>query len=205
MSIGPDIKEVFQEVGVQFTILRDSGDVDGGYLHYHINRQVTKPFIREFFLEAFFPYDTSAVPGDVVKFNQADDVYMVMNKTPQFFEDSVIQNHAVLYKCNVSGELLRVSGEAWDENYQMSGYAWETIKSPCYALQTEALYGHDLETDAEIGLLGLENHELYVPKTYGARVLDRYRPVSGEVYRVETMKTRRYQAVDVLEVGEDTR
>ena len=35
--------------------------------------------------------------------------------------------------------------------------------------------------------------------------MDRYEAVSGEFYRVETIKKRRYSGIDVVELGEDTR
>ena len=205
MTIGPDIKEVYEEVGTAFTILRTGGDVAGGHLHFNLNRQVTKPFIREFFVEAFFAYDTGTQPGEVLKFDTTADVYLVMNKTPQLFEDEIIQYHGVLYKCNVSGELQRPSGEAeWDTDYRKQT-VFETLESECYALQTEALYGHDLDTDEELGMLGVENHELYLSASWEIRQLDRYVPVSGENFRVDVIKKRRYPAVDVAELSKDTR
>ena len=205
MSIGPDIKEVYEEVGITFTLIRESGDVSGEYLHFHLNRQVTKPFIREFFLESFFAYDTDVQAGEVVKFDTTEDAYLVMNKTPQLFENEIIQYHGVLYKCNVSGELQRPSGEdEWDSNYRKQT-TFEVIKSNCYALQTEALYGHDIDTDEELGMIGVENHELYLPASVGVQQLDRYVPVSGEDYRVDTIKKRRYNAIDVVELSKETR
>ena len=58
MSIGLDIKEVLSEVGNTITIVRTAGNVTGEYTMYKPNAQVTKPFIREFFLEGWLSYDT---------------------------------------------------------------------------------------------------------------------------------------------------
>ena len=205
MTIGDDIKETFEDVGTGYTVFRDTGDVSGEYLDYAINAQVTKPFTREFFLQATLPYDSSALTGDVIQFDTTGDNYLLMNKTPELFENTLITNEAVLYKANVSGELLRPSGETWSTQTYHKEPQWETIKSNCHALQTEALYGHDLDTDEELGLLGVQNHELYIPHSVGVRILDRYQPLSGEFYRVETIKTRRYEDIDVCEIGEDRR
>jgi len=204
--LGCDIKELYEDIGVAFTmIIGGNVEIPGGYMQYNLNRQVTKPFIREFFLEAFLPYDTTVAAGEVLRFDVTSDTYMVMNKTPQTFENEIIQYHAVLYKCNVSGELQRVSGETWDANYQMNP-AWLPVRTNAYGLMTEALYGHDLETDEELGQLGLENHELYLPKEVGMRLLDRYIPYSGEFpYKIETLKTRRFPSVYVAELAKDTR
>ena len=206
MSIGDDIKEAFEDVGTVYTVHRDSGDISGEYLDFEINAQVTKPFTREFFLQATLPYDTSALTGDVVEFDTTGNNYLVMNKTPELFENSIITHEAVLYKANISsGELLRPSGETWPTQTYHKESQWENIKSDCYALQTEALYGHDLDTDEELGLIGMQNHELYIPHSYGTRVLDRFQASSGEFYRIETIKTRRFSNVDVCELGEDRR
>ncbi len=205
MTIGDDIKETFEDVGTAYIVLRDIGNVSGEYLDYSINRQITKPFIREFFLEATLSYDSEVITGDTIRFDTTSDVYLVMNKTPELFENAVVTNECTLYKTNVSGELLRPSGEAWATQTYRKEPQWQTVKSDCYALQTEALYGHDLDTDEELGLLGVENHELYIPHSVGLQVLDRFEPASGEYYRVETIKTRRYPNIDVAEMGEDTR
>jgi len=204
MTIGPDIKEVIEEVGVAITLLRGSGDITGEWLDFEPNSQVTKPFIREYFLEAMMANDTVAIVGDGIKFNVPGDIYLLMNKTPEMFENSIINQGAVLYKCNVSGELLRASGEVWSSDYHKVT-EWKSISSGEYGLQTEPLFGHTLETDEEIGLLGLERHELYVPRRIGVQVGDRWEPFSGEYYRVESIKHRRFGGVDVVELGEDHR
>lgn len=205
MTIGEDIRETFEDVGTSYVILRDSGDISGEFLDYAINRQITKPFVREFFLEATLPDNTEAITGDTIRFETTSDVYLVMNKTPELFENAVVTNESTLYKTNVSGTLLRPSGEVWDPQTYRKEPQWQTVKSDCPALQTEALYGHDLDTDEELGLLGVENHELYIAHSVGMQVLDRFEPASGEYYRVETIKTRRYPGIDVGGLGKDTR
>lgn len=79
------------------------------------------------------------------------------------------------------------------------------IKGRIYGLLTTPLYGHDLATDEELGYLGLEVHELYLPESLKVQTLDRIRLTSTQYYRVETIKPRRYEGVDVFEVGEDSR
>lgn len=205
MSIGSKLKtKVFEKLGTAFTIIRDSGDVTGEYLRYEINKQVTKPFIRAFFLEAQLAYDTSVVTGDVVQFGDGR-IFLVMNKTADHFKNASIKHESVLYKCNVSGELQRPSGESWDTQTYHKEQQWETIKSNCYALETEALFGHDLDSDIEVGMLGLKEDELYIPSSVGIQVNDRYQPASGEYYKVEVVKRRRFDGVDVCELGEDHR
>ena len=206
MTIGPDIKEVLSEVGTAFTIVRDSGNITGEYLDITPNTQVTKPFIREFFLEVMLSYDTVLEVGEIVELNTPGVPYMVMNKTPDMFENEVIKYDGVIYQCNVSGELLRPSGESdWDDATYRRQEIFTTVKSNCYALLTTPLHGGELETDEPIGLIDMQRQELHIPSSVGIQVLDRYQPVSGEYYRVEGVKTRRFPGVDVVLLGEDTR
>lgn len=205
MTIGPDIEEVLNEVGTSYSILRDSGNLTGEKTYYKTNTQVTKPFIREFFLEAWLPYDTQAVAGDYIQFITTGAVYLVMNKTPHMFEDAIIKYDSVLYKCNVVIDVLRpVESDDWDSNYRKLT-TWRYIAERKYALITTPLYGHDLSTDEELGYLGLETHEMYAPISLNILTLDRIRLTSLEYFIVETIKPRRYEGINVFELGEDTR
>jgi len=206
MGLGFDIRETLDDVGASFTILRNSGNIAGEFLVSKPNSQVTKPFIREFFLEAMLQDDTDVVAGDVIRLDTTLACYLVMNKTPYTFENEIIKYDVVLYKCNVSGELFRLSGES-DFNPQTFRIEpkWDTVKNNCYALQTASLFGNTLDNNEELGKLGIEAHELYLPESIGTKVLDRYQPVSGEYYQVETVLVRRFDGVVVATLNEDTR
>ncbi len=207
MSIGFDIADVFTEIGTQFNIKQASGETDvaGGYLDFEMNRQVTKPFIREVFLECFFAYDTLVNAGDVIEFQDGTDRrFMVMNKTQENFENESILYEGVLYKCNVSGELLRASGEVFDSNYVQTTN-WDPIRTEAYACLSDRLFGTSLEQDEDIGQFNIESQLLYLPHSYGIQPLDRYSPRSGEYYKIETIATRRFDNVDVCYLVEDTR
>ena len=205
MTIGPDIKDAIEEVGLKYTILRDAGDIAGEYLTYKPNAQVTKPFIQEFFLEAKLLYDTQVVVGDIVQFDTPGDKYIVMNRTPELFENEIILFNGVLYKCNVVLNIYRPDDTgARDAQYHQST-SWSLVKSSVNALLTTPLYGVDLETDLELGMIGVFDLELYIPSSIDLQVLDRTIISASEYYRVETVKKRRYSAVDVCDIGEDKR
>ena len=206
MGIGDDIKSTLSEVGSSITIIRSSGNIEGEYLDFEVNRQVTKPFIREFFLEATLSYDTEAVAGDVIEIDTLRKQYLVMNKTPEMFENEINTQECVLYKCNVSGELLRFSGEGWATSTDYQHIAqWDTQKSTAYGLLTETLFGSDLTQNEELGQLGVQAQMLYLPSRYGAKVLDRYEYVSGEFLKVEVIESRKFENIDVCYMAEDTR
>jgi len=211
MGIEVDIKEVVEEVGTEFEIIRLAGVISGEYLTTESNSQITKPFIREFFLDASMPYDTEVVAGDIIRFPIDNRKFIVMNKTPEHFENIVVEQSVVLYKCNVSGEIQRFSGEtSWDSNYQMSG-SWTTIlgsgEEPrvCYGLLTEKLFGTELLEKSDLGQIGIQADELYLPHSYGAEPLDRYVVASGEYLKIKTVEKRKYDNVDICSMEEDTR
>ena len=205
MSIGPDIKEALEDVGTSFTILSPVPISTPEKLVSKGNSQVSKPFIREFFLEATLSYDTLATPGAVIKTTVPAIPYMIMNKTPNIFEDEVIENKVVLYKCNVSGEILRISGEVgWNPNYKKTP-KFEVIRANAYALLTEVLFGSGINVEQEIGVVSSDRQDLYIPSYYGIKELDRYQAASGEFYLVKAVKTRIYDNIDVCELITDER
>lgn len=203
-DLGEDIQDAHIDVGTSFEVIRSGGNLSGEYCILQTNRQVTKPFIREFFQDGRFSYATQVVAGDVILSSDGRH-FLAMNLTPTVFQDEIIENSIVLYKCNVSGELLRPSEEeGWNSEYRMTG-GFAQVAQDVFALQTEALYGHELDSDNELADLGLEEHELYVPASSGIQILDRYQATSGEYFKVETIKKRRFDQVWVCQLTEDTR
>ena len=205
MTIGPDIKEAIVEVGTKFTIIRDSGNISGEYLTSASNAQVTKPFIREFFLEGTMQYDTVAVAGDIIEFGTSGVRYLVTHITPTLFENAVIRYEVVLYKANVVVTIYRPV-DVRDAHTYVTRTSWETVKSAVDIVLTTPLFGQSLDADAELGILGIEMHEVYVPTSHGITYLDRMKILStGEYWRVEAVRKYRYDGVDVLDVAEDVR
>lgn len=205
MTIGPDIKEAIVEVGTKFTIIRDSGNVTGEYLTSKSNAQVTKPFIREFFLEGTLQYDTEVVSGDIIEFDTTGVRYLVSHITPTLFENAIIRYETVLYRANVLVSILRPS-EIRDPNSYLMRTSWSTVKASASLVLTTPLFGQSLEADQELGIIGIETHEVYAPSSYGITYLDRIKILAtGEYWRVEAVRKYRYDGVDVIDVGEDVR
>jgi hypothetical protein len=209
MSIGPDIKEVLTEVGIKIVPISVlSGELTAEYIDIEPNSQVTKPFIREFFVEGTFPHDTAVIAGDIVRFDVTSQEFLVMNRTPAMFENQIIEYGAVLYKSNVSGSLWRSSGETRDAETYQQRQNWVEVHGVCYGLLTEKLFGMGLEQDEELGQLGVQAEVIYIPSAYNAKVLDRYVVTSGEnaeYYKIEIVEARKFDNVDVCHVVEDTR
>jgi hypothetical protein len=192
---------VLEEVGVPITILRDGGDITGEYADVELNQQVTKPFIREFFLQGTFSYDTAVVAGDTINLPDGRNL-LVMNRTPELFEGIIMSFDCVLYKANVVGSIYRpVESRV---NYQ-TVTTWQLIKADVPALITEALYGNELDTDEILGKLGLSEDDMYIPGDLDLQVLDRFEVSATEYYRIEVIKSRRFEATNLVVIGEDNR
>jgi hypothetical protein len=200
-SLGAEIKTAYIEVGTRYDII---GKVSGEYLLGELNAQVTKPFIRENFLEAALPYDTSGEVGDILWFSGERANFILMNKTPDSLANEPFEYSAVLYKANVSGELSRPSGEAWNTQTYHKTQVFDIIHSKAYALLTETLFGNELREES-YGAITLAQNQLFIPHFYGAQIMDRYSPRSGEHYKVDTINTRQYNGVDVAMLSTDTR
>lgn len=204
MTIGADIKTTLQEVGSAYTILRDSGNITGEYTWTKPNAQVTKPFIREFFLEGWFSYDTQAVVGDVIEMTASGRKFLVMNKTPDELENEAYRYSVVLYMCNKVVDILRPTDSDPDDRWRVSTL-WSYVARDVNCLITTPLYGHELSDDDRIGPLKIEVYELYAASSLGIQPLDRIQISHNEYFKVETVKPWRYEGVDVFEIGEDTR
>lgn len=200
-TLADDIKEVIIEIGTSITILRESGNVLGEYIYGKINKQVTKPFIREFFMEAWLPTDSEVVAGDVIELSDGRK-FIVMNKTPSMFEDATYRYDSVIYKSNVTAKLQRPTETR--ENYTITT-TFSTIKETVYALVTESLYGNELDIDEELAAMGVMSEDCYVPSSVGVEYLDRFWISETEYYQVEVVKKRRFENVDLIILGEDTR
>ena len=201
-GIGRDIKDVLREVGEQIAVTRLGLSLSGEYIK--TTQKTTTPQLQDYCLDAMFPYDSFCLEGDVVQFVTTRKRYVVMVKVPDLFEDSVFRYRGALFKCNVSGELLRSSGEVWDGNYHKTP-VWTQASPCCYSFLTEKLIGNKLDTETAIGDITTGKKESYIPKSYGVRINDRYCPISGEYFRVESIDRYKYPGVDVVELGEDVR
>jgi len=198
-DLADDIKEVIADVGISVTAV--AGTVTGEYIYGKINKQVTKPFIREFFMEAWLAADTSIVAGDVLELSDGRK-FMVMNKTPSMFENAIYRYDSVIYKCNVTATLKRPTETRVNYTTEVD---FSTIQENVYALITESLYGNELDTDEQLALLGISSQDCYVPSSVGVERLDRFWISETEYYQVEVVKKRRFDGVDLIVLGEDTR
>ena len=208
-GLGKDIKDVFTEFGIPYTILKFSSsgevtDILGEKLDYETNSQVTKPFIREFFLEASVAYDTELAAGDLVRFNVDGRLFLVMNLTPELFENKVVVYSAVLYKCNEICTIQRLPDNDYGVDFQPTA-KWRDVFDGIPCLLTEKLYGTSLVTEQEWGDFGVKADECHLPGNLEIKTLDRIRLSNDEYFKVNSVEKRKFDNVNVLNLSEDTR
>lgn len=207
MSIGPDLAEVLEEVGTSIKIYKSSGAVVlGEYLDFDLNRQVTKPFIREFFIEASFSYVTQVIGGDVVEFLTDGRKFLIMNSTAEFFENQVINNNAVLYKCNEVATIKRPTKGDWDADYKR-GITWPTVAVDVPILLTERFFGTGLGAVEPKDFMEYDilDNQMYISAYYGVKPLDRVWLSDTEFFKVDFVEKRKFEGVWSCVLSEDTR
>jgi hypothetical protein len=206
-SLGEDIKEVYTEEGSATTIISRDPVVTDQWVIYDINSQATKPFIREHHLDATFPYDSEAVVGDVLNITELNRNYLVMNKTPEMFEDEVVEWSVVLYLCNlpVTAHILRPVEVRDNETLKMIS-GWQVIKeSPVYGLITDRLFGSQLEENVRTGQNAIYRLDFYYPASYDLKPLDRVFVSETEYYKIENIQRYNFPSVCMALLVEDTR
>lgn len=211
-GIGPDIKEVYEELGASIDIVSRNPVITGEKLIYEINSQATKPFIREHHVDCNFPYDSVLVPGDVVLIKKIDKYYMVMNKTPELFEDSVVEYSAIMYLCSLptTAHIVRPVDIRDKSMDSPSGYdvisGWTMVAdSPVYGLMSDRVFGSAVETGLIVGQDLIWRIDLYLPKWYDIKPLDRLIISATEYYKIEQIEAYNFPGSVVAMLVEDTR
>jgi hypothetical protein len=207
-GLGIDIKEVYTELASEFTIVNRSPVITGERILFEVNAQATKPFIREHQLDCTIPYDSAIETGDVVLMNKTNRYFMVMNKTPETFEDETVEWDVVLYFCNlpVTAHLVRPVEIRNKVTYNMTSGWQVTADAPLYGLLTDRITGSEIEQqNVAAGQLQLWSISLLLPKYYDVKPLDRLIISATEYYKIETIESYYYPGVYQIKLVEDTR
>ena len=205
-GLGADLREVYDELGAITHIVNRTPVITTERLLYDLNAQATKPFIREHFLDATLPYDTLITTDDVIFLVSTDKHYLVMNKTPDLFENGVVEYSAVLYSCNLVATACILRSVEIRVDYDMTT-AWTIVaEAPLYGLMSDRLFGSEIDQHTpSVGQEAVWRIDLYIPKSYGIKPLDRLYLTDTEYYKVESVQAYNYPGVCVAMLVEDTR
>ncbi len=204
-GIGVDISEVITELGVEVEILRSPTNITEKII-YDMNSQATKPFIREFHRDGSFGYLTNIVTGDVLFIPATGEHLLVMNKTPDMFENEIVEYASVLYKCNFGpgAKISSPSGVVRDENYQLVE-GWVDKVPVAFGIIADKLQGSNIDQEEPVGQIQIWAIEAFVPASYDVKPLDRLYISPTEYYKIEKVEKYRYPNILVLDLAEDTR
>lgn len=207
-GIGQDIAEVIGELGMSIEILeREDGIVLKEKIDYESNTQLTKPFTAEHYLQASFTYKSQVLPGDLIRFVNANLYYRVMNVFDESFEDSVIYKQCIIYKCNAFVTVWRPDEYRDKVSYDQK-QIWKLRYGPdIRCLLTDKLYGSRLDTETQdIIQMDLRGRVLYFPAKWEVMVKDRVTFTHEKVpYMVTNIENNTFPGMSVVYLEEDTR
>lgn len=203
VGIGDDIKEVFDELGVPAVILRSPANLTEKIV-YEVNFLSSNAFLREHLLNASFAYDTVIVPGDLLQFH--GNTYIVGGKTPDDFEGEIVENAAVLYKCNfpATAQIVTPTTSVDQTTYAVTS-GWTVKAAKAYGLITP--YKRSDKPDKELSTGTDIDFEMqaFVPASYGTAINDRLFVSATECYRVQDLEKYRFPGIHVLNLVLDER
>ena len=179
-----DLASVFAEIGTLVEIV-GSSPVVREYIDVEYNVQVSNPFIREHFVEGTFKAETKIQPGSLLNFVGKNLTYLVVNHSPELFEDLVVIVSATLYKCNAVVTVLRQTAEDRDPVTRKIEIVWEEVfTSP--APITSALRGSPSDLNDYQAFLQFQTKEktTYFPESLAPKVLDRVRLANGDYFKI---------------------
>lgn len=201
MGIGPDIKEVRDELGASFTIVR-LNVVEK--IDYDIRNPAGDPVAQEQHFDANLSYDTQIIVGDVIQ--SGGNSFLVMNKTPDSFEDEVVEYAAILFKCNLpdTASIIYPTTTVNQTTFIVT-QGWAVRKATPYGLVNPSTRGTANNPDTSTGKDLTYTLECLVPSLYGVEILDRVIMTPTEYFRVQEIEKYKYPGVHILTLVEDER
>lgn len=202
-GIGIDIAEVFAELGVEITILRSPVNLQEKIV-YEVNALSANTFLREHLLNCSLAYNTNVVTGDIILFH--DCYYLVVNKTADDFENSIVEYSSTLYKCNMpsTAKLLRPNDTINGTTFVIT-HNWTVITDLLYGVITQDKRTTRLDDEVSEGKQPVWVLECFIPSSNNAAIGDRIYLSSVESYRVQDIEYYRFPGVHVIYLVNDDR
>jgi hypothetical protein len=200
-----DLAAVFEEIGTLVEIVGSSPAIRE-YIDTEQNVQVSNPFIREHFIEGTLKASTAIQPGDILALVGKNLSYLVVNHSPELFENSVVIVSTTLYKCNVNVTVKRQTGTVKDPVTRQNTITWtDVFTSP--APLTSALRGSpsDLNDYQAFIQFSTKEKSIYFPEKIAPQVMDRVWISATEYYKITNVEHHRFNGVVVCDLEEDTR
>ena len=129
----------------------------------------------------------------------------ISNKIGSFFENTLIENAVLFYRCNVIGDFKAyVDNPEYDRDYERES-PWRAIASDVRACFTEKKLSNDPEHNLEISSVSNLSNILYVSAVYDIKIGDRWILSSGRAFQVDSISRFEIDDVLVCQVSVDKR
>lgn len=202
-GIGEDIRDVLQELGTPFTIVKLDGSIIlGEYLDYEMYFEQSTEFIRQFCYSGDFQFDTQIAQGDLIQFDNKN--FLMMNVKKTLFENEVVDFSNFFIECPSLGTFSRF-GETRDPVSRALTTTWTTLHDSVPGTMT-------VKSQAVDRLSGMETrndrYRLFTQGFTDIRVGDRWYPdrsVLTEYYQINAVDRFRFIGLLAISLIEDSR
>ncbi len=202
-GIGPDIKDVLQELGTPFTIVKlDGSEITGEYLDYEMYYEQSTEFIRQFAYSGDFQYDSKVRGGDLIQFDNKN--FLMMNVKKTLFENEPVDYSNFFILCNSVGRVSKAV-KTRDPVTRKNVIIWETV--------FDSVNGCMVSTAANTDALGSVNiiNEKFTLFTQGfSGIISGYRYYPDitdltEYYHILSIDKYRFSGMLTMKLIEDSR
>lgn len=198
--IGPDIAEVFDELGTEMTIHKQDGSTITEYMDIEFSMQASSPFLTQFLVNCTLVYNTQAEPGDI--FSDAEGTrYILAADNLSKFENAVVVHECILYRCNVIGTLKERTNIRQGISYTPG---WNPIETDIYALLT-GLPNDKTLSDKKYGEFPSIEMNLHLSGFVPIKEKHRFELSNGDKLEVTGVEPRRLNNVTICVVRPDGR
>lgn len=203
MSIGPDIKDVLQELGTDIVITKLNGSTVSGekidYEHYY---EGSDYFRRQFCFAADFQYDSQATVGDLISFD--DKTFLLLNSRKEMFENSAVDYQNFLVECNCIGRVSKRTETRNETSYDKE-ITYTTLHDNIYF----AFFENEPDFNDEKGMEFVDNQlTMYCQNHSDIKIGNRVYPnVSDltEYYKIISIQKYKFNDCLVCKLDEDAR
>jgi hypothetical protein len=203
MSIGPDIKEVLQELGSPLTIYKvDGTTITGEYLDYESYYDSSTEFRRQFCYSGDFQYDSAVAEGDIISFDSKFFLMLTIRK--EMFENSTVDYQNFFVECNSIGRLSKQVKTRDPASYS-EDIVWTASHDSIHALHFENSPSFEEETGMDF-----VNNQLtvYIQNYTDVIIGDRWYPDVTDLtvyYRIAAVLQNTYRNIHVCKLEDDSR
>ena len=213
MGIGPDIADVLDELGTLVTIIKHDGSGNTQeYIDYEVKIEANSPFLTQYMVDCTLRYNTVAVPGDIIRFDDDDTYYILTAGNKTRFEQSVVTVEGILYRCNMIVDVKRLGTASRDSDYNLvQNWIDVVIDEPVLLTGSIEYYPMD---DRDYAKISTTEDNLHISGNIGLRVGDRIERQDGidsssgvtpQRWEVKGIAKYRLNNVSIVRVAEDTR